>query len=118
MMNRVDPPRLSAFPRTAMKRLALISLLALSVGLPAADQEFTFEAAVQSIEARVEPAVARPGQTVTFKVEVKLNEGWYTYPVRQPDQREKASQTRIELPPPGDLIFVEPLTDPDHMKSK
>jgi cytochrome c biogenesis protein CcdA len=102
-----------------MKRLALLALT-LSVALvrPAVAQEFSFQAAVQSIEARVEPAEARPGQTVTVKVEVKLTEGWYTYPVKQPDQREAASQTKIELPPPGILIFVEPVTDPDHMKSK
>src|SRR5262249_31900593 len=79
---------------------------------------FNFESAVESIQATVVPAEAHPGQTVTYKLDVKLNDGWYTYPTRQPDQRERGSQNKIELPSPGDLIFVEPVTDPDHMKTK
>jgi cytochrome c biogenesis protein CcdA len=100
-----------------MTRLASVALLALACG-PAFGQRRSFETAVESIKATVDPPVAHPGQTVTYRVEVKLNPTWLTYPTRQPDQSENASQTRIVLPPPRDLIFVEPITDPDHMKTK
>src|SRR5262245_39952725 len=98
------------------------SLLALSILTLAASQAFSqrqsFQDAVKSIEATIEPAEARPGDTVTYKLKVSLNHPYYTHPVKQPDTRVAASRNEIELPPPGDLIFVEPVSDPPNAKTK
>ena len=102
-----------------MNRLlsALLVLLGVSCGSAGA-QGISFAKAVRQIEGRIEPAEARPGQTVRFILSVKLNPGYYTYPATQPDPKEKLSQSVIELPEPGDLIFVEPVTDPAGAKTK
>lgn len=97
----------------------LLSLLTLTLGLsPVFGQRVTFESAVEKIEATIDPPVARPGQTVKYRVSVQLKPTFYTYPVTQPDQKEKDSQTTLRLPTGGPLIFVEPVTDPAGMKSK
>ena len=97
--------------------LALVGLLA-GLSSSASAQGITFAKAVKSIEGRVEPAEAKPGETVRFILSVKLNPGYYTYPSTQPDAREKLSQTVIQLPEPGDLLFVEPVRDPEGAKTK
>jgi len=79
---------------------------------PSTARAQSFMDAVKKIEGRFEPADAKPGQTVVFKLSISLNEGWYTYPTEQPDARLKAMVNTIILPPPGDVIFVEPVSDP------
>jgi thiol:disulfide interchange protein len=78
----------------------------------------SWETAVQSIESRIEPAEAKPGQTVTFKLIVKLHPEHWTYPTRQPDQRGKDTQNKFVLPAPGDLVFVGPFDDPPNAHTK
>ena len=41
---------------------------------------------MKKVEAKFDPAEAKPGQTVTFKLTVELNDGYYTYPTRQADK--------------------------------
>ena len=105
-----------------MKRLALISFgLVVALASPAVAQrrpKLNFENAVQSIQGSIEPAEARPGQTVTYKVTVRLNPEWYTYPTEQLDGDFKQSRTTLKLPASSDLIFVERLTDPPDFKTK
>jgi thiol:disulfide interchange protein DsbD len=104
-----------------MKRLALLALAFGILGTtPGLGQErnLTFDGAVQSITGQIEPAEARPGQTVTYKLVVAMNPGHHTYPTHQPDQREKDSQNQIELPNTGDLIFVSPIVDPPNAITK
>src|SRR4026209_2000475 len=102
-----------------MIRLCLFLSLTLTLQSPdALAQRASFQDAVKSIEATIEPAEANPGQTVTYRLAVKLNHPYYTHPVKQPDIGVAASRNEIELPPPGDLIFVEPVSDPPNPKTK
>lgn len=103
-----------------MKRLFLFVPLMLWLGASseAFGQRVSFQDAVESIEGRIEPAEARPGQTVTYKLIVKLRPPFYTHPTVQPDPRNETSKTSIELPTTGDLIFVEPVMDPPNSKTK
>jgi thiol:disulfide interchange protein DsbD len=106
------------FPGPDMTRLSLPAVLLLLVGVSPTLADISYETAVQSIEGKIEPSEARPGQTVTYKLIVKLHPGHYTYPTVQPDQQEKDSQNNIDLPGPGELIFVEPVRDPDGLQTK
>ncbi len=79
--------------------------------------EFDYTTAVKKIEARFEPADAKPGQQVTLKVAVELNEGYYTYAIHQPDP--SASQaTKIDLPKSDDVFFYPPINDPPNFLTK
>jgi thiol:disulfide interchange protein DsbD len=93
-----------------MKRLALSSaiLLTLGIGLAPAHAQgrLSWESAVESVRAEIVPADAHPGQTVTYKLIVKLTPGHHTYPTEQTDPNSTAKNT-IELPQTGDLIFVD-----------
>src|SRR5262249_6768182 len=103
-----------------MKRLSCFVLLIAGV-MPAFGQDrtrITFDGAVQSVTSQIEPAEASPGQTVTFKLVVRLNPGFHTYPTVQPDPSEASSRNVIQLPAAGDLIFVEPVADPPGAKTK
>jgi len=104
-----------------MSRLTHLALALLVVSSPALAQgkaRLSFDDAVRSIEGRLEPAEARPGQTVTFKLAVKLNPGWYTYPTVQTGMGFAESRNTIQLPDAGDLIFVERVSDPPGSKTK
>jgi len=93
-----------------MKRLALPSavLLTLGIGLGPAHAEgrLSWESAVESVRGEIVPAQAHPGQTVTYKLIIKLAPGHHTYPTQQSDPNSTAKNT-IELPKTGDLIFVD-----------
>ena len=51
-------------------------MLLLCVGLAAAADKKADS--VKSVEAKIEPAEAKPGQTVTFKLTVTLEDGFYS----------------------------------------
>src|SRR5438270_10902373 len=92
-----------------MKRLTLLSRFLLipdSAHAQCAKGPRTFAAAVPKVEAKVEPATARRGETVTWSVTVELAPGWHTYPTRQPDAEATSSVTKIRPPKPGDVVFV------------
>ncbi len=61
----------------------------------------------------VTPSKAKPGETVTVKLTVapKPNSGSWTYPAF-PEDMSQTSRNEIELPPPGDLVFIGAVTDP------
>ena len=102
-----------------MTRILLPTLLVFLAAMsPAIAQQITFETAVQSIEAKIEPAEAKPGQTVKYKLSVKLFPNHWTYPVLQPNPKEKATANKFQLPLPGDLIFIEPIDDPANPHTK
>ena len=86
--------------------------MAIVGSLPAAEKDDWYAKAVKSVEATVEPAEAKPGQTVKFKLTVKLNEGFYTYPLKQVDAKAKAMVNKITFPTGGSLIFVGEAIDP------
>src|SRR5262245_26075616 len=95
-----------------------ILLLFLAGTSPALAQAITFETAVESIEAKIEPAEAKAGQTVKYKLTIKLFPDHWTYPVVQQNPKEKLTVNKFQLPPPGDLIFVEPIVDPENSHTK
>jgi hypothetical protein len=77
-----------------------------------------YEKAVKKIEAKFDPAEAKPGQTVTFKLTVDLNEGYHTYPTVQPDPAAEPFVNTIKYPEPGSVIFVGATSDPKGFETK
>jgi Disulphide bond corrector protein DsbC len=73
---------------------------------------------VQKVEARFEPAEARPGELVTLKIDVKLEAGWHTYPTVQKDKAARSYVNRITFPTEGPIVFVGSIIDPPDPKSK
>jgi hypothetical protein len=77
-----------------------------------------YEKAVKKFEAKFEPAEAKPGQTVTLKITVDLNDGYHTYPTVQPDPAADNFVNVIKYPEPGTLVFVGKTTDPKDFDTK
>src|SRR6516164_1669522 len=68
----IDPPPLAAEgPQPAKK-----------------DSNQRFKPKDATLTTAVEPAQARPGDTVTFKVAAKLQPGWHIYPYAAPDAQQ------------------------------
>jgi hypothetical protein len=97
-------------------------LLALSVFLACASATFgqanKAKDAVQKVEAVFEPAEAKPGQTVTLKLTVRLADGYHTYPIVQLAPEAKYSTNSITFPKDGPIVFVGDTIDPLGPKSK
>ena len=100
------------------RSLLLILPLALVVALPAAAQKGWYEKAVKKVEAKFDPVEAKPGQTVTLKLTVELNDGYHTYPVSQPDPGATSMVNVLKFPTPGTLIFVGSTADPKDFETK
>jgi thiol:disulfide interchange protein DsbD len=75
--------------------------------------------ALADVRLEVVPAAAKWGETVTVKLSIDLKPGadGYTYPFFPKDPGQD-SKNILVLPPPGDLIFIGPLTDPPGLKEK
>jgi hypothetical protein len=106
-----------------LKLFALILPVAmLLAALPdrpaAAVQKGWYEKAVKKVEAKFDPAEAKPGQTVTFKLTVELTDGYHTYPTAQPDKAAEGFVNQIKFPDPGAVIFVGGVTDPKGFETK
>jgi hypothetical protein len=101
-----------------MLRSLLILPLTLVVALPAAAQKDWYEKAVKKVEAKFDPAEAKPGQTVTLKLTVELNDGYHTYPVAQPDPGASSMTNILKFPAAGTLIFVGGTADPKDYETK
>ena len=91
-------------------------MLLLCVGLAAAADKKADS--VKSVEAKIEPAEAKPGQTVTFKLTVTLEDGFYSYPLVQPDKAAANMVNIIGFPKPDVLVFVGDAEDPADPKKK
>jgi hypothetical protein len=100
--------------------LPCLLVLAAAPGQPVAAQKGGgwFEKAVKKVEAKFEPAEAKPGQTVTFKLIVDLNDGYHTYPTTQPDKMASSMVNTIKFPTPAGVIFVGSVTDPKDFDTK
>jgi hypothetical protein len=96
--------------------LTVAALLAVLPG--SASGQKWYEKAVKRVEGSFTPAEARPGQTVTFKLTVELNEGYHTYPTVQPDKMAAGMQNVIKFPQPGTVVFVGKLQDPKDYLTK
>jgi hypothetical protein len=93
-------------------------LLSFVVPLPALAQPKKAEDVVKKLEARFEPAEAKPGQTVTLKIALELADGYSTYPTVQPDRGAASMTNRIVFPKPGAVVFVGKLEEPADPKVK
>jgi hypothetical protein len=93
---------------------------ALPDGPPAAAAQKSdwYAKAVKKVEAKFEPAEAKPGQTVTFKLTVDLNEGYHTYPTVQPDKMAASMVNVLKFPGPGAVVFVGAVADPKDFETK
>src|SRR5947209_3515360 len=99
-----------------MKRL-LIATLVVPILAAAAPAQFgggprTFEDVVPKVAAMIEPATAKPGDTVTWKLTVEITPGWHTYPTVQPDKNAQSYVNKITPPKTGPVQFVGPVTEP------
>ena len=95
----------------------LLAVLALSPSVIAADKP-ALPKGVEKVEASIEPAEAKPGQVVTFKLTVTLATGFHTYPLVQPDKLADGMVNKIVFPDAGPLIFVGEAIDPPDAESK
>ena len=95
-------------------------LLAVLPEQPAAGVQKTgwYDKAVKKIEAKFDPAEAKPGQTVTFKLTIDLNEGYYTYPTVQPEKAAASYVNLLKFPASGSVIFVGSVIDPKDFDTK
>jgi thiol:disulfide interchange protein len=71
---------------------------------------------IADYEAAIEPAQAKPGETVTFKLTVTPKLGAWTYPANPPDGQ--LARSEIDFPRRGDLIFVGGVADPPGWQTK
>ena len=95
-----------------------LALSVMSVALADAQGPDVYAKAVKSVEATFEPAEAKPGQTVTYRVTITLNAGYYTYPTKQVDKQAANDVNRFTFPKPGSLIFIGNVIDPPNPKTK
>jgi thiol:disulfide interchange protein DsbD len=73
----------------------------------------TFDEVLTRIEAEVEPAEARRGQTVTWRLKVTVLPGWHSYPTAQVDPEAASYLTQIKFErAAGDAVFVGGLKEP------
>jgi hypothetical protein len=91
--------------------------LAATVGLTASaaaedKKPAWWDKAVKKVEAAFDPAEARAGQTVTLKLTVELNDGYYTYPTKQEDKNAEGMVNTLLFPDPGAVVFVDQTADP------
>lgn len=96
--------------------VAVAAALAAAPGTAA--QKDWYEKAVKKVEAKFDPAEAKPGQTVTFSLTVELNPGYHTYPFVQPDKNAASFTNLIRYPDPGAVVFVGPTVDPKGFLTK
>jgi thiol:disulfide interchange protein DsbD len=86
-----------------MKWLGMFAGVLLAAGLfhgparAAAPVERKFTAVVTRIDAQIEPAEVRRGQTVNWKFTVELSPGWHTYPTEQPNPKVSSSITEFDF---------------------
>ncbi len=95
----------------------LVAVLAFAPSAIAADKP-ALPKGVDKVEASIEPAEAKPGQLVIFKLTVTLAKGYHTYPLVQPDKLAEGMVNKIDFPEPGLLIFVGEALDPPQPESK
>jgi thiol:disulfide interchange protein DsbD len=97
---------------TALPTVALFATVVGAEGTPPPTKNRAFIDAVPTASVRVEPAEAKRGQTVLWKMTLDITPGWYTYPTMQVSPAAASSVTNFAFPPPGDVVFVGALQEP------
>lgn len=90
-----------------MRVFVLVAILLLPATAARAEAPARIDDVIKKIEARFEPAEARPGLKVTLKIELKLAEGWHTYPTKQPEKDFAAAVNKIRFTEGGDIAGFE-----------
>jgi hypothetical protein len=85
---------------------------------PASAQKDWFEKSIKKVEAKFEPAEAKPGQTVSFTLTIELNPGYHTYPIVQPDKNAAGFVNILKYPGPETVVFVGSTVDPKDFVKK
>jgi hypothetical protein len=76
-------------------------------------QRVTFDDVAKRIEAKVEPATAKRGETVKWKLTIELAEGWHTYPTKQLDPKHDSYVNKIRFANTAAVVFVDDVKEPD-----
>lgn len=100
-----------------MRRMLLLVILAIVPAQPLTAADW-YTKAVKSVTATFEPAEAKPGETVTFKLTVDLNEGYHTYPLVQVENDAKIFVNTITFPTTTSVVFVGSALDPTKLPTK
>src|SRR5689334_17169692 len=104
--------------RRAIAGLMLFAALSAAADAPPPTKNKAFLKAVPTASVAIEPAQAKRGQTVSWTLTLNLAPGWYTYPTRQTASEASSSVTTFSFPPPGDVVFVGELKEPEpHVKA-
>jgi len=85
------------------------ALLTASAGLA---QPLGFKDVVKRVEAKLEPATAKRGETVKWILTIELIPEWHTYPTKQKDPDFASFTNRYRFPKSADIIFVGDLREP------
>jgi DsbC/DsbD-like thiol-disulfide interchange protein len=104
--------------RKNMMFIPAILLIVAVASAPASNQKDWFEKSVKKIEAKFEPAEAKPGQTVTFSLTIELNPGYHTYPTMQPEKAAAGFVNIIKYPGPETVVFVGTTVEPKEFVKK
>lgn len=99
-------------PSRIVAPIALVAFALAAAPGARANQKDWYEKAVKKVEAKFDPAEAKPGQTVTFTLTVELNPGYHTYPIVQPDKNASSMTNILKFPDAGAVVFVGPTIDP------
>ena len=110
-----------------MRAIAIVAFVLFVVAMPAPAQlddlipsksskKANAFAGVATMTSEIVPAKAKPGQLVTYRLTVSPKPSSWTYPANPPPKQ--FSKSKIKLPPAGDVVFVEPVTDPYGAKEK
>ena len=96
-----------------------VAIFLLAIPTSAANQDW-YAKSVKSLELTVIPAEAKPGQTVTVRLTLELNEKYHTYPLAQPDPRASDQINKLNFPDadPNGLIFVGTVKEPENPTKK
>lgn len=87
--------------------LLAAAVMLLTVAPAPAQKKFDpLSKAVVKLQAVFVPAEARPGQTVSLQIHVHLADGYYTYPLHQPDKAAQEMINALTVSPNAPLIAV------------
>src|SRR5271170_2875139 len=100
-----------------IKSLFLVSacFVLLQTRTIAAEPKDIYAEIIKKLEARFEPAEARPGQMVTLKIELKLVDGWRSFPTKQSDGSLATHVNKIQFPADGDIRFTGKIKEPTNI---
>ncbi len=78
-------------------------------------QNHSFDDVVKKVEAKFEPATAKRGQSITWKLTIELADGWHTYPTKQADPDADSFVNKFKFPTGLAAAFVADLKEPKGM---